>query len=105
MNNVFGERVIAILKKNNMTQRELSIKLGIDECVLSRYLSGERKPKIETVAEIAAILKTTSDYLIGSESSDEAFYFPKVKRMLARNAQNMTLEEKKELIDALLGGD
>ena len=70
---------------------------------MSRYISGDREPKPETIANIATALHTTSDYLLGIEN--EEFSHPQVRRLLARNASKMTDKEKKELIDALFGED
>lgn len=99
---VFGERVTLLLKKNNLTQRELAEKVGVAECVMSRYISGEREPKMEMISKISSALKTTADYLLGNET-DEVFNLYKVKRMIARNSNNLTPMEKKELIEALFG--
>jgi hypothetical protein len=46
-------------------------------------------------------LHTTSDYLLGIENGE--FDYPRVRRMIARNASSMTDEEKKALINALFG--
>ena len=68
---------------------------------MSRYISGDRDPRPETIANIATALHTTSDYLLGIEN--EEFSHPQVRRLIARNASKMTEKEKKELIDALFG--
>ena len=72
------------------------------EATISRYISGVREPKAEVLAEIAKVLNTTSDYLLGIENKDD-FNFPKVERILARNASTMTEQEKRALINALFG--
>ena len=45
----------------------------------------------------------TSDYLLGIENDE--FSYPRVRRLIARNASAMSNEEKKELINALFGGE
>lgn len=57
--------------------------------------------KPEMIANIATALHTTSDYLLGIEKDD--FDYPRVRRLIARNASSMTELEKKELINALFG--
>ncbi len=101
---IFTDRLSSLLEKNNMTQRELAERIGVTNATLCRYVSGERQPKSDTVANIATALHTTSDYLLGRES-DEDFDFPKIERIIARNASKMTIQEKKELINALFGED
>jgi transcriptional regulator with XRE-family HTH domain len=101
MSKELGLRISEILQKRKMTQKELSMKIGVAEDVMSRYISGNREPKPEILANIATALSTTSDYLLGIEN--EEFNHPRIRRMIARNASNMTDKEKKELIDALFG--
>ncbi len=86
-----------------MTQKELAERIGVTEGVMSRYISGDREPKPDTIANIATALRTTSDYLLGIENDE--FDYPRVKRMLARGANTMTAEEKRDLINALFGED
>lgn len=72
--NDFGEKVIMLLKKNNMTQRELANKVGIKEASLSRYISESRTPKGTIIANIANVLYTTTDYLLGLETKGNESY-------------------------------
>ena len=96
-----GLRIAEALKAKNMTQKELALRIGATEAVVSRYISGDRDPKPEMLANIATALHTTSDYLLGIETDD--FSQPRIKRMIARNASSMSDEEKRELIIALFG--
>lgn len=99
---IFTERLSLLLEKNNMSQKELAERIGVTTATLCRYVSGDRLPKSDTIANIATALHTTSDYLIGREV-DEEFDFPKIERIIARNASKMTVQEKKQLISALFG--
>ncbi len=96
-----GLRIMDTLQKRGMTQKELASRIGVTEAVISRYISGDRDPKPEALANIATALSTTSDYLLGIEK--EEFDHPRIRRMIARNASKMTEKERKELIDALFG--
>ena len=69
---------------------------------LRNKLKGERMPRMNTVANIATALQTTSDFLLGRDTEHDAeFDFAQMKRILARNASSMTAEQKTELIHAL----
>lgn len=103
MSRDLGNRIAEMLSKRGLTQKELASTIGVTEAVISRYVSGERDPKPETIANIATALRTTSDYLLGIENED--FDHTKIRRIIARNASKMTQEEKKALIDALFGED
>ena len=101
MGKELGLRITETLRKRGMTQRGLAERIGVTEEVISRYASGEREPKPDVLANIATALSTTSDYLLGIESGE--FNFPGIKRIIARNSESLTEQEKKELINALFG--
>ena len=96
-----GLRITETLQKRGMSQKELALRIGVTEAVISRYISGDREPKPDVLANIATALHTTSDFLLGIE--EEEFSHPRIRRMIARNSSTMTDKEKKELIDALFG--
>ena len=101
MGKKLGLRISEALQKRGMTQKELATRIGVTESVISRYISGDREPKPDILANIATALHTTSDFLLGIEN--EEFNHPRIRRMIARNASSMTEQEKKELINALFG--
>ena len=94
-----GKRIENELLKCNMSQRELSNIIGVDESIVSRIINGDRNPKAEVLANIATALHTTSDYLLGIEN--EEFDSSKIIRLIARNSSKMSDVEKKALINAL----
>ena len=101
MGKELGNKILETLKKRNMTQKELAMRIGVTETVISRYISGSREIKPNILANIATALHTTSDFLLGIEN--EEFSHPRIRRMIARNAKHMTEQEKRELINALFG--
>lgn len=103
MSKELGNRISQMLEKRNMRQRDLAMRINITEAQLSRYISGDREPKPETVANMATALQTTSDYLLGID--DDTFNHRRIRRMIARNATSMTNEEKRALINAIFGED
>lgn len=103
MSKEFGDRLQGLLQDQGVTQKELAIRIGATEATISRYVSGDREPKADVLANIATALHTTSDYLLGIERDE--FDFPKIKRMIARNASEMTAQERRALVSALFGED
>ena len=103
MSKAFGERLLSLLQKQGMTQKQLADRLNTTEATLSRYVNGDREPKADMLANIATALNATSDYLLGIERSD--YDFPKLERLLARGASKMTNQEKQALIAALFKED
>lgn len=101
MGKSMGLRIAETLQKRGMTQKDLAVRIGVTEAAMSRYISGDREPKPELLANIATALHTTSDFLLGIET--EEYSHSRIRRMIARNASKMTEQEKRELINALFG--
>ena len=60
-----GARILPLMKKKGMTQRELANQIGVTEVSISRYISGARMPKANIVVYIADALNTTTDFILG----------------------------------------
>ena len=100
---IVGEKITELLKKMNMTQKELCDLINTSEVNLSRYLSGERNISIDTLSNIATALHTTTDYLLGKTDNIDNFEYKDVERILARKSETMDREQKKRLLDILFG--
>ena len=97
-----GKKIEILLKKKGMTRKELSEKSGISEAAISRYINGSREPKTVCLNSIAESLEVPLSELVDgksyvSDDMDEAVKF------IARNANDITSEQKKMIINALLG--
>ena len=49
----FSQRLAALLAERNMTQLELAARIGVTRAAMSRYVSGEREPRLVTLVRIA----------------------------------------------------
>lgn len=65
----FIKKLSILLEEKNITQRELAEKINVTEVTISRYLSGERSPRIEIVSKIAEFFGVSIDYLLGKEET------------------------------------
>lgn len=102
MNTQISARIASLLEQCGMTQKELAERSCVSQAAMSHYLKGDRTPNSETLANIATALRTTSDYLLGRDEVD-ALDYPQIRRILTRNANNLTTDEKSQLIKALFG--
>lgn len=57
-------KIKTLLKRQEMTQRELAEKAGTTEVSVSRYLRGQRTPRLITLAAIAQVLGVSIDDLL-----------------------------------------
>jgi transcriptional regulator with XRE-family HTH domain len=97
-----GERIQVLLDSRGMSRKQLAEASGLTEAAISRYVSGTRNPKSISLSAIAKALDVTSDELLGnindtSNDVDEAI------RLVARNTESITKEQKRFLINALIG--
>ncbi|NSN05927.1 LexA family transcriptional regulator [Enterococcus faecalis] len=68
---VFGKMVDYFRRENNLTMEELGVKLGKTKSTISRWISGERSPKMEEVEQLAELFNTDIETLIfGTNSSN-----------------------------------
>ncbi len=102
--NQFSVRLEKLLKIRGLTQKELAEKSEVTEAAISHYVKGDRTPRSAVLYRIAMALDTTSDYLIEGVPQDYVNEIKYAKRLIARNVDQMTTTEKREILSILLGG-
>ena len=101
--NAFSQRLEEMLKDRRMAQKELAEKAGITEAAVSHYIKGDRTPRSAVLARIANALRTSSDYLMEGIPQSHVEEIGYAKRLIARNVDQMTVAEKREILGILLG--
>ena len=66
----FGNTLKTLRLQENMTQAQLSQKLGLTNSVISAYETGLRLPSYDVLIHIAQIFKVSTDYLLSVEHKD-----------------------------------
>lgn len=72
----FGERILILRRRNDLTQRELAKMAGINSNTLARVERGEVKDLAgQAIAKLARALGCSGDYLLGltDEEEEEAY--------------------------------
>lgn len=99
---IVGEKIALYLKRKSMKQKELSIKTGIQEAVLSRYVRGVNKPGTTNLKKIAEALGVTVSDLTGDvNDAINLTAFQETQSVVTRNSPLLTLEQKLEIINGL----
>ena len=99
----FESRIRFLLKRENMSQKELAECIGVTESALSRYIAGQRATPLEVVTEMATALRTSSDFILGRSldaSGEESF--DEFQRLVARNISRFSNEQKSKIIQSVL---
>lgn len=105
----FSKVFRSLRKQSGMTQSVLSGELGISRSAVGMYESGAREPDFETLERIADFFNVNMDYLIGrsrdayfnKEGAKEPSY-ESIQSLIARNGKALSVEQKQEIIKALL---
>lgn len=59
-----GRNIAHKCREFHLTQKQLAEMSGLTEAGISRYISGERLPRIDILLRIATALNCTLDYLL-----------------------------------------
>lgn len=95
-----GERIALLLKRKQMSQKDLAMMVGVTESALSRYIKNEREPRIDVLANIATALDTTVDYLVtGAQPETD---FDEIYRLVARSSYALSEKQKMQIIEAVM---
>ena len=62
-----ANRLKELRRLSNLTQRQTSLKLGVTERSYQRFESGENKPSLSNLIELANIFNVSLDFLVGRE--------------------------------------
>ena len=101
------DRISELLKKNSMTQADLSRATGISTGLISQWKKRMQSPSVDKLKIIADYFGVSVDYLLTGEETeqkekpaknDEA----KIDRqytILSREAKKLTSEQRQQLID------
>lgn len=63
--NVFSTRLRELMKKNRITQQQLSEKVDCSRQAISQYMDGSNAPNIDKLYNIARYFNVSADYLMG----------------------------------------
>lgn len=96
-----NDRIKMIMEEKDLTQKELSQMANITEASMSKYLSGDRTPRIDVIVNIANALEVSVDSLLGGANSTINGLMD-AKLVLARGKNTLSEDDKKELIKFLL---
>lgn len=100
--NIIAENIKKAMQLNGLKQKELAEKTKLTEVAISRYINDERIPNANNLAKIANALHVSTDYLLGIEKQDFETEYSTILRLIVKNAQAMTMQQKKNIIKLLL---
>ncbi|XRJ96367.1 helix-turn-helix domain-containing protein [Latilactobacillus sakei] len=66
---VLRQRIANLIEESDLTQKDVAVKLKIDNSALSRIINGSRKVSSEELSRLSDIFEVTTDYLLGRNST------------------------------------
>ena len=81
-----------------MSQKELAEAVCLTPASVSRYVNGEREPRVLTVAALADVLGVKASDIIGTSDEQE---MDTAVSFIVRNIDKLTEAQRAELIAAL----
>lgn len=96
------EKVIQLMKSQNINQKQLSQKSGITEASVSRYLHGDRAARMDIIINFAKALGVTPDYLLEDDIDTSLAPYVAISTAIARNGKDLSPEEKNKLISLII---
>ena len=83
----FNERIAELLKEKEMTH----------------YIKGDRVPRAAVMVQIANALETSPDYLMYGKPNNSEAEIDQAVRLIARNSEQLSHEDKMRIMNILLG--
>lgn len=96
----FGERLRRLREERGLSRDAFAKKLGVSGETIYRYENNIQNPSLDRVKQIATILRTSVDYLLGIDNEYTIKLFNLTERQ--RNALNLFLQV---FVDDQLGGN
>lgn len=65
-------RLRTLRKQKHLKQKEIADFVGVERCTVSRWETGDTRPRIDDLPRLARILGCTVDELLGDDTAEEA---------------------------------
>lgn len=103
-----GERIKELIKENGYSQKQLAFKLGYKSAsTLSKQCSGETLPRGEELERMAALLHTTTDYILSGKKESAYHSMPTfvvekiVKEEPKKESENEDMSRMDKIVETL----
>lgn len=101
-----GERILSLLEKDELTQKEFAKKINVTPQAFNNYVLDLRSPSLETVVKICDELNCSADYLLGRSELPRNSDDERVLRALHRAdpdlqalvLRSLGIQEKKKMV-------
>lgn len=79
----FQEQLKTLISQRGLTQRIVAEKMDTTETTISRYVSGDRTPNLETLVALAQVLNVSLDDLTGMDPPSKPRQAPDISILIS----------------------
>ncbi|WP_353057709.1 helix-turn-helix domain-containing protein [Paenibacillus pasadenensis] len=102
MTMTMGDRLRELRLSKNMSQEEVSRKIGITRSAYSHYEINNRQPVYETLMKLAAFFEVSLDYMIGGDQNQSDNLLSTETLDLIQKLNRMEPDKRKKSIDKMM---
>lgn len=100
----FGDNLRTLIEEQNMTQKELAVKLNIAPSTMGSYVQNTREPDFATLVLLAKYFRVSTDYLLDYSSGKTATHqedeLLRIFRSLSPDQRDICIEQCKVFVRA-----
>lgn len=96
--NIFGDNLRLLRINNNLTQKELGLKMNKTEGAIGLYEQGRREVDFETLLFLSKFFKVSIDYLLGNNIDNKLDHKNNYHNELAAKINNLNTENYDKIL-------
>lgn len=96
-----GNRIKKCRVYHKLTQRELSVQLGLTAKMISFYENDERIPPADILIKLSKIFSVSTDYLLGVNIEKKDITFSTLEDELLNGYRKLSVDDQEELLEIL----
>ena len=90
-----GDRIHNIIDDQNMTQTRLAKQIGLKLATLNSYMTGRTKFPPEVIGQIAQVLNTSTDYLLGlADTPERPIRLSKTEKLMIQTLRTLYRDQQ-----------
>lgn len=93
---MINERIKKLRKKNKITQKQLSIILGVSQSAIASWEKGMRRPSTNYISKLSKLFGVSIDYLINGETEESYSSIDGLNGLFRKTVSKNNLSKEKE---------
>ena len=65
------DMILKLMIKHDMTQTDFAHRMGVRPSLVTYWVSGQRKPQVDTVKKMCKVFNVSADWLLGMKGDED----------------------------------